>query len=215
MRLWTWHKPYFLLVEGKIDHAKSEYYNMVNGVPEAYKRLHQMIGTGQVIWCFIQREDHIAVPSAPEIEWELEVPEDYILGFVDTIMWNKILGIRCSLPSTIGHQWFDEARKREPSDANKRRQIEQQLKDKFWANVQPGVSWENLFLSNPFFQLRLLSLFSESYSLSRHAYLILPLSMRGHGVQGWNPPIPLCCTHLMSKKVASSIPGCPTMKEVF
>lgn len=40
MKLWTWHKPDFSLVAGHVDHSKSEYFQTVKGIPEAYTSGH-------------------------------------------------------------------------------------------------------------------------------------------------------------------------------
>lgn len=149
MRLWTWHKQDFSLIKGKVYHVKSDYHKTVQDIVAAYRKLHHRIGTDQVIWCFLRREDHVEIAGAPEIEWELEVPDNCILCFVDNIVWNKILCIRCTVPSAIRHQWFAEALRREPGDIDKRHQIEQQLKDEFWKQESPEVLWDKLILSKP------------------------------------------------------------------
>lgn len=39
MRLWTWHKPDFSLLDGQVNHERSEYVQTILGVREAYHEL--------------------------------------------------------------------------------------------------------------------------------------------------------------------------------
>ena len=51
--LWTIHPKDFLITEGYVDHAKSQYYQE-SGVKQAYHKLwdYLSIQSGQVVWCY-------------------------------------------------------------------------------------------------------------------------------------------------------------------
>lgn len=51
MTLWTWYKPGFSLLHGRVDHERSEYVQSVEGIAEAYRELAARIGTNQFVWC--------------------------------------------------------------------------------------------------------------------------------------------------------------------
>lgn len=143
MRLWSWHTPDFSLIEGKVDHTKSKYYRKY---PEAYEELHRRLGTDQLIWCYLRREDHTETPITCETEreWELEVPEDedHVL-FTDDLVWNKILGEHFGFPPRLLR---NEVMKRNPCDAYQEKQFEQQLADKLRRHKP---SWDKLIIETP------------------------------------------------------------------
>ncbi len=141
MKLWTWHKPDFSLVHGQVDHERSEYVQSVKGIAEAYRQLAERIGTSQFIWCYTAPDQHIVLPCHTEVEWSLDVPRDSILRFVDDIVLNRILGIRCGLPSKIRYGWLDEALQRFPYDAAARDCFRAEREDSFWTQSPPGESW--------------------------------------------------------------------------
>jgi hypothetical protein len=94
MQLWTWHEPDFDLTSGEVDHSRSKYYKGTPGIPAAYAELSRLLGTDQIIWCYVRRHEYHQLPNLTRIEWALDVPEDQILGMIDAYVWNKILGIK-------------------------------------------------------------------------------------------------------------------------
>ena len=141
VKLWTWHKPDFSLLDGHVDHQRSEYVQTVQGVADAYRKLAARIGTGKIVWCYTVPHQRTVLPCHTDVEWILAVPRESILRFVDDIVWNRILGIRCALPSKIRHDWCDKALHRFPDDADARKRSEEELEESFWAQPPPGESW--------------------------------------------------------------------------
>lgn len=149
MKLWTWHTPDFFLLKGRVDHNRSEYYQTVEGVPDAYSKLFELIGTSQFVWCYTVPDQRIVLPCHTQVERILDVPRESILRFVDGIVWNRILGIRCELPSEIWHTWRDEALHRFPEDRAARKRFRDEQEEVFWAQQPPGESWwDTLFTPN-------------------------------------------------------------------
>ena len=144
MRLWSLHKPDFSLTCGRVDHTKSEYYQNTPGVPEAYEELWKLIGIpeGQIVWCFTCRDE--IKPEVPKVLWELEVPEKEIVRFVDDIVWNRILGIRCALPTRLRQCFHREAIETFPDNPSKRNDYREKKVDAFWRKDAPTGNWWDL-----------------------------------------------------------------------
>lgn len=148
MRLWTWHKPDFSLFDGHVDHELSEYVRTVNGVREAYNNLADRLGTDQLIWCYTKPNQRIILPHHSEVEWILDVPTVKILAFIDDIVWNRILGIRCGLPRELERKWKDESINRHPYDPNAAHKFVKSRRDEFWSqSTPPGGWWSCLFVN--------------------------------------------------------------------
>jgi hypothetical protein len=147
MRLWTWHKPDFSLLDGHVDHKLSEYVQKVDGVREAYLNLSSHLSTDQFIWCYTKPNQRIILPHHSEVEWILEVPTVKILAFIDDIVWNRILGIRCGLPRELELRWKDESISRHPYDPNAAHKFVKLRRDEFWNQTAPlGGWWSLLFV---------------------------------------------------------------------
>lgn len=149
MKLWTWHKHRFSLIDGCVDHERSEYVQTVPGVRQAYRELAYHIGTDQIIWCYTSPVQYIQLSCHTEVEWVLDVPSKQILRFVDDIIWNRIIGRRCALLPLMRFQWKDEALRRFPHDPAARRQYEQEQEDLFWDQKAPGGNWWNCLFVKP------------------------------------------------------------------
>jgi hypothetical protein len=160
MKLWTWHKPDFSMLDGHVDHKKSEYFQTIKGYQGACQELAGRVGTSQYIWCnTIQGQlwcntiqgQHGLLPHHTKVEWVLDVPRDSILRFVDDIVWNRILDMRCALPNQVRLGWRNEAISRFPNDYDReaRDRFEKQRKDSFWAQPPPGGSWWNALFTRP------------------------------------------------------------------
>lgn len=86
IRLWSWHKPEFSLIDGQVDWDKSDHYLDDESRQAAYKRLRDELGTDQIVWCCLNRDDW---PDRSGLaEWELDVPREEVLAIVDEGIWN-------------------------------------------------------------------------------------------------------------------------------
>jgi hypothetical protein len=147
MRLWTWQGIGHSLVTGTIDHARSQYADTQPGIVEKYARLVETVGTDQLIWCYTDRDDRVRIDGDTDVEWELRVPDDAILGFVDTYVWNRLLGIPCGLPDCARQEIRRKAIDLAPCSAAGREQARARLAQEFWDSV-PG-SWDSLLVEEP------------------------------------------------------------------
>ncbi len=145
--LWTIHPPDFDLTSGRVDHSKSEYYLTVSGVKEAYQELWRRLNTpeGQIIWCYAKNDD-IVKTGEEKIMWELQIPREKVICFLDSLVWNRILGIRCAVGNTMRRQWIKEAIENDPRNS---RAYLKRREDDFW-NQKPktGSWWDELFVHN-------------------------------------------------------------------
>jgi len=154
MELWTWHEPDFSLLSGRVEHNRSEYYQRVPGIVAAYDELwHRLKNDGQLVWCCTDISEHGDLESSPHVLWKLDVPPDQILGFVDEIVWNRILGFRCSCQS-LRYSWQSRAIEaccadRKPLDTELLTSMAQQYEDEFWNASPPGGSWWNALFLEP------------------------------------------------------------------
>src|SRR5687768_11129692 len=75
------------------DSSKSGYKTRIT---EHYPRLYAMLGTDRFIWCQTERPDWWEVDDSRSYSnwWELEIPREGVVRFVDTIFWNYIIGGR-------------------------------------------------------------------------------------------------------------------------
>jgi len=117
--LWTVHSPDFDIRAGKVDHSKSEYYLNTPGVKEVYHELWRRLNTpkGQIIWCYTEYSD-IAKTGIKKVMWELQIPLENVVCFIDDLVWNRILGIRCNVGRTLRRKWQNEAIEKCPSDSH-------------------------------------------------------------------------------------------------
>jgi hypothetical protein len=129
MKLWTWQSPDFSLTEGHVIPERSDYFQTVLGIPKAYRRLWKRFGTDQIIWCYTNADAHYKSPIV-ETEWSLDVPDAQVLAFVDDLVWNRILGIKCALPRPLCRDWTEE-------------QVAA-----FWARKAPPGGWWNCLFVN-------------------------------------------------------------------
>ena len=144
MQLWTWQEPDFSLTTGHVDHAQSDYYKKVSGVPDAYAQLAKLLGTDQIIWCYVCRDEYDDLPHLTRIEWILDVPDDGILAIIDAFIWNKILDIQ-SYPRSLYLTWLEDA----PLEKTARDlYIEQRIKE-YHSQPEPDIGWwSRLFITD-------------------------------------------------------------------
>ncbi|MHC4696141.1 MAG: hypothetical protein ACYTFA_05290 [Planctomycetota bacterium] len=146
MRLWTWHKPDFSLLDGRVDHEQSEYACSVPGLRNAYRELFSRLGTSQLIWCDTLPDQRMVRAGHTEIEWILEVPSEAIVRFVGDVVWNRILGKRCALPPEIRWARKNKALHRFPDNTRARKEFEKAEEESFWTQRPPSGSWwDDLF----------------------------------------------------------------------
>lgn len=136
MELRTWHESDFSLTSGTVDHARSEYYSNVRGVPDAYAELATRLGTDQVVWCYVRPGEYLNGPHLTRVEWVLEVPDDKILAIVDAFIWNKILGIK-TFPRGLYRDWLDDARAQR---ANIDEYVQSRMED-YHSQPEPTRGW--------------------------------------------------------------------------
>ena len=137
--LWTIHSPDFDITSGRVDHSKSEYYLSVPGVKEAYHELWRRLNTpeGQIIWCYTKNDD-IAKTGEEKIMWELQIELEKVICFLDSLVWNRILGIKCSVGRTLRRKWIKEAIEIRPADS--RSYVDRCYED-FWNQKPKTGSW--------------------------------------------------------------------------
>jgi len=122
MRLWTYQWPDFRLTDCnlKVDFNKSRYAKTFPKYKDACKRLSDLLGTDQIIWCYTRQNEYIYLPGEAPMEWELEIPEDQILAYICSYTWNKILGVkRFTVSENIRHQWLMQSLEQAPNDPKK------------------------------------------------------------------------------------------------
>ena len=145
--LWTIQFPDFDLTSGRVDHNRSEYFLTVSGVKNAYQELWHRLNTpdGQTVWCYTS-EDGIVKTGVKKIRWELCMPKKEIICYLDSLVWNRILGIRCIVGNTMRNQWVREAIKLASNNSDV---YYKKLEDDFW-NRKPktGSWWDELFVQN-------------------------------------------------------------------
>jgi len=145
--LWTIHSPDFDLTSGRVDHSKSKYYLSVSGAKEAYHELWRRLNTpeGQIIWCST-KNDEIVKTGEENIMWELQIPHENVICFLDSIVWNRILGKKCRVGNALSQKWKREAIKKCPVDSHS---YEDRCYENFW-NQKPktGSWWDELFVQN-------------------------------------------------------------------
>jgi hypothetical protein len=150
MKLWTWQGRGFDIADPclKIEHDKSPYYNDPDtpSVKGAYCGLSKRLGANQFIWCYTRESDHFRSPADCTAKWELDVPQDRILGFIDDLAWNRILGIGGVYPTGPLHK---EARRRTREDPSQCGQVKAEMELEIDARYANKDLWSMLFVPPP------------------------------------------------------------------
>ncbi|MBP7937534.1 MAG: hypothetical protein KA354_23075 [Phycisphaerae bacterium] len=141
MNLWTWQSPDFSLLDGHVEPTKSPYADTVSTAPDAYRKLARCLSTDQIIWCHTLPGQHIRIPGFSMVEWVLDVPPEEIMGFTDSLVWNRILGIKCGLPRSWHFKWRQAARELHPHDPDKWDEYEKAQEAEFWERPPPDGGW--------------------------------------------------------------------------
>ena len=144
IELWTIHPEGFSITEGCVDHAKSRYYQETPCVKEAYHELWDRLSieSGQVVWCYT-RENDILITGVKIIKWKLCVPVSEVLRFIDGIVWNRILGIKCFVRSDMKYKWRKEAISKYRNNSVDSKAYEKQCCENFWKREPESGSWWN------------------------------------------------------------------------
>lgn len=152
MQLWTWQSPSFSLLDGCVDHSKSEYldpseYDRAETLKTAYRELWRRIGSDQIIWCSTVPQKWQHYGNNDRVEWVLDVPERQIICFMDDIIWSYVRGDPCGPPHRLEVQWRQEAIKLFPYDPIRRQEYCDQ-KEREFRGRQPetGDWWDELFV---------------------------------------------------------------------
>lgn len=144
--LWTWQGKGYSLLESKRDISKSEYCETEPEYLSASEKLRELLGTDQIIWCDLAKpeEQMLNQNSKTKALWKLEVPEDKILRFVDSYIWNKILGIECRLPMGLRERCWQES-----INSNRHfREILEECRKEFFAPRPEEDLWTELFIED-------------------------------------------------------------------
>lgn len=105
---------------------------------ELWRRLN--IPDGQIVWCYTEYGRR-KLTEITEREWRLSVPQDEIVGCIDGLVWNRIIGSRSSVTQKMHREWMREARQLYPADAEAREQHERTRLDQFWNEPEPSDGW--------------------------------------------------------------------------
>ena len=146
VQLWTWHTPGFSLIEGRVDYTQSYYYQQTDRIAEAYHELFSRLETDQIIWCSTTWDEHSSTGHTA-VCWALEVPGSEVFRYVDGMVWNRIVGIKCSEPRRLYYEWKDEAIRRHPYDHEARHAFVEEKRRAFWLREPPQDNWwDSLFI---------------------------------------------------------------------
>jgi hypothetical protein len=109
-----------------------------------YARLYGLLGTDQFIWCQTDPPNKWDVDLSVKFArwWELEVPRDGILKFVDIVSWERITSQR-RMPNGLWFKLRDQA-DREFSDDEGRKRRHKELIEKFWEGLNTDDCWQTL-----------------------------------------------------------------------
>ncbi len=144
MQLWSWQGHGHSLLSGHVEWGESDYYRRdVPGAPAAYEGLSHLLGTDQILWCYLQQG---VESGSDKIEWHLDIPRTGVLRFVDDFAWHSVLGEHCVTPE-LHNRWYGEALQRYPYDVDARTQFREERRKKYWDRQPSKGSWSDaLFL---------------------------------------------------------------------
>jgi hypothetical protein len=150
INLWTIQHPEFDITSGIVEHEKSEYYLPLSGVKEAYHELWQRLNIpeGQILWCYTTKDD-IVKTGEEKILWELQIPREKVICFLDDLVWNRILGtIQDISLRSMHNQWFEEWKK-VPNNPITWEDYIERCEEEFRAQKpKTGSWWDELFVQH-------------------------------------------------------------------
>ena len=164
MRLWTFHRDGFSIVNDRVNPRKSRF---AESFPEQYTRLWERLHSDQFIWCVTDPDDW-PIKEGYE-EWKLEVPIDRFLAIVHDVVWNGLLG-REGFPKRLYDQIEQELLLEEEKDCD----VHDLVMKRIEAMRSPvGDPWDHLFIHDPFDPVATILLrcpVIEEWVLSRRSY---------------------------------------------
>lgn len=148
INLWTLHTPDFSITKGRVNHSKSKYYQDTSGVEQSYQKLWRQIDIPdeQIIWCYLDKTE-IPKTGIEKVLWEICLPKTEVIQFVDDMVWNRILGIKCEPSRELRNQWQEESQKEYPNNPAAAKNYEKKCQDDYWLQKpKSGNWWDELFV---------------------------------------------------------------------
>jgi hypothetical protein len=100
MQLWTHHPSTFRLdlPDAKVYPERGDHWQMeAKGFryPQIARKLWQVIGTNQFLWCCTSRGGFVRTTEAIDlVEWEIAAPPSTILAFINAYRWEDLVWSR-------------------------------------------------------------------------------------------------------------------------
>jgi hypothetical protein len=144
--LWTWQTCGFDIKSANIDLSKSAYFSLTPRIEAGYKKLHQRLGTDQLVWCTTNPEkwcqSSLANPS--RVQWRIEIQTSKVLALIDPIVWTMFIDER-GVPCDKQREWKTEALKNDVHDveAHVKRRCREYLAP--YDSMTKDELWEKLF----------------------------------------------------------------------
>lgn len=149
MKLWSWQNRRFDPTRDRVDLTRSPDFNdkTIPHIQSGYAIIRERIGSDQILWCFSSRNEY-NVPGAKSdrVEWELEVAQSDILGFVDYVRWNRLINGKPYYPPDLLNAWDREAAMAYREDRAARERFISARKEEFDADYGSVDSTSGLVL---------------------------------------------------------------------
>jgi hypothetical protein len=88
---WSWQTPDSPLNSGKVDHRKGRFWREYPTVRALYPKLHDFLGTDQLIWCHTSfPAQWLVLEECPMTLWAFRLPLDK-LRFVNQQRWSDLV----------------------------------------------------------------------------------------------------------------------------
>jgi hypothetical protein len=84
----TRHAPGFSVTEGRLDPALCPYVDGFPHYPSKRAVLADLVGTDQFLWAVEKAMGFMHYEQIKLVEWEVKVPSDRLLGFIDENRWS-------------------------------------------------------------------------------------------------------------------------------
>jgi hypothetical protein len=143
LKLWTYQGFDFSLIDGAVDHCRSEFVADVPNIKAAYAELSKRLNTDQIVWCLPKPEPEL---WKRRIEWHLEVPPAAFLAILDPHAWCKLLGQRYAPPESLRLKWRVESIQQAPYDATAREALRQQWQAAYDKSESIDTLWGRVFV---------------------------------------------------------------------
>lgn len=143
--LWTWQGQNHSLTEGRVDPRLSDWWE-IPSIRQAYLRLFRLVRTCQLIWCWTDIGDVRADGYRDKRVWELNVPVDRVLCYVDDVIWGAIRKEQVALPKVDRDAIHQQALQRNPADMG---QAYRECEAEYRASLLVGDPWSRLMREQP------------------------------------------------------------------